>query len=387
MVVVGDLSGSGGAERYFSDLHQHFRRSGSVTSVLITAVSSLRRLKESGRVAVEQGIVALPLGETPAVSRASLLLTTVRLLWTTLGRGFDVVHICLPTTTYVPYAALLGMLPRPLRPAITLSVIDCTLAPNLEAPAVADLYERQVVSAHRMFARWTRLDGIFTWYQAFAEVARRIGMFSRSTTIVPAKYCFTDPARFQPARARDRVIVFAGRLSSQKRPLLFVDAIARLVAKEPSLVEGWRVEMYGKGPLEDEVRRRVAAHNLGPVLRLTHAADLSGVFARSRLFVSTQAIDNFTSLAMLEAMAAGNAVIAEDVGQTREFVRDRENGLLVKDATPDGFAAAIAQYLRNSSDHERMSAASRSIAVDVHTIEHAAADITAFWRTVAASAS
>ena len=88
MVVVGDLSGSGGAERYFSDLHQHFRRSGSVTSVLITAVSSLRRLKESGRVAVEQGIVALPLGETPAVSRASLLLTTVRLLWTTLGRGW-----------------------------------------------------------------------------------------------------------------------------------------------------------------------------------------------------------------------------------------------------------------------------------------------------------
>src|SRR5688572_25830379 len=176
-------------------------------------------------------------------------------------------------------------------------------------------------------------------------------------------------------------------ISSQKRPLLFVDAIARLVAKEPSLVEGWRVEMYGKGPLEDEVRRRVAAHNLGPVLRLTHAADLSGVFARSRLFVSTQAIDNFTSLAMLEAMAAGNAVIAEDVGQTREFVRDRENGLLVKDATPDGFAAAIAQYLRNSSDHERMSAASRSIAVDVHTIEHAAADITAFWRTVAASRS
>ncbi|MGH9220461.1 MAG: glycosyltransferase, partial [Vicinamibacterales bacterium] len=56
-----------------------------------------------------------------------------------------------------------------------------------------------------------------------------------------------------------------------------------------------------------------------------------------------------------------------------------ENGLLVTDATPEGFAAAMAQYLRNPSYHERMAAVSRSITVDVHTIEHAAADITAFW--------
>jgi glycosyltransferase involved in cell wall biosynthesis len=87
---------------------------------------------------------------------------------------------------------------------------------------------------------------------------------------------------------------------------------------------------------------------------------------------------------MLEAMAAGNAVIAEDVGQTAEYVHHGENGLLVKQGTAEQFAAAIARYLRESNRQEQRSSASRSIAVDVHTIEHAADDIVSFWRTVAA---
>ena len=51
---------------------------------------------------------------------------------------------------------------------------------------------------------------------------------------------------------------------------------------------------------------------------------------------------------MLEAMAAGNAVDAEDVSQTREFVRAGENGLLVAQGTSEAFADAIAEYLRHA---------------------------------------
>jgi glycosyltransferase involved in cell wall biosynthesis len=271
-------------------------------------------------------------------------------------------------------------LPRRWRPAITLTVIDCTLAPNLLGREPADTYEQQVLDAHRLYARWTQPDGVLSWYQAFTAAARQLRIFTRSH-VVAARFCFTDPERFHPA-PKQRLIVWAGRLSTQKRPLLFVDAIAELCRQSPELVEGWRFEMYGGGVLEEEVRARIRAHGLQDRLTLTRAPDLAPVFAISSLFVSTQAYENFTSLAMLEAMSAGNAVVGEAVGQTAEFVHHGANGFAVA-ATPPAFAEAIAEYLRHPARHAEMARQSRALATDVHTIEHFADDTRAFWAAVA----
>jgi glycosyltransferase involved in cell wall biosynthesis len=308
---------------------------------------------------------------------------TVLLAWVSLWRRFDVVHVCLPTPSYVPFAALISRLPRALRPRVVLNVIDCTLAHNLTSGLAADRYEQQVMEAHRMYFRWVRLDGIYTWYQAFADLCHAQGLVARDTLVRAARFCFTDPQRFEPAAHKENVIVFAGRLSEQKRPWLFVEAVALLAKQFPDLVQNWRFEMYGGGVLEPRVRESIATFGLGEVISLAHTPDLAPVFARTRLFVSTQALENFTSLAMLEAMAAGNAVIAEDVGQTREFVEPGQNGLLVSVATAAAFAEAMAEYLRHPESHDQMAAASRARATTVHTIENFTADITAFWCEVA----
>jgi glycosyltransferase involved in cell wall biosynthesis len=350
--------------------------------VLLTDQASLQRLRDAGRWHNLDGVVALALGPRPASSRAGILRLTIALLGATLGRGLDVVHICLPTPSYVPYVALLTALPRACRPRVAITVIDCTLAPNLATNAPADLYEQQVMDAHRLYFKWTRLDAVYSWYQSFVDAAKSLRLLPDRTTVTPARHCFTDPARFQPA-VKENVVIFSGRLSTQKRPLLFVDAIASLRRRHAALVAGWRFVMYGGGVLEPEVRARIAEHGLGDVLTLSRAPDLAPVFARTRLFVSTQAFENFTSLAMLEAMAAGNAVIAEDVGQTREFVRPGENGFLVSPASVDGFADAIAEYIRRPELSAPMATVSRAMATKVHTIENFAADITAFWNRLA----
>jgi glycosyltransferase involved in cell wall biosynthesis len=313
----------------------------------------------------------------------SIAWMTIRLFWTTLTRRYALVHVCLPTPIYVPYLAALSRLPRSIRPKLALTVIDCTVAGSFEAPPAPGTYERQVLEAHRRFFRWTRLDGIFSWYQAFVDLAARRAILRNAPAVTAAKYCFVDPQRFKPVARKKPLVVFAGRLSEQKRPLLFVDAVAHLLRQCPDVRGAWRFEMYGKGDLERIVHARIVDQGLAEVITLTSAADLAPVFARSRLFVSTQAIENFTSLSMLEAMAAGNAVIAEDVGQTREFVHPGENGLLVSAATPEAFATAIAEYLRHPERHDAMAAASRRIATEIHTVEHFAADITAFWNDVA----
>jgi glycosyltransferase involved in cell wall biosynthesis len=264
---------------------------------------------------------------------------------------------------------------------MVLNVIDCTLARSLDSPP-SDLYERQVLDAHRLYFKWTRLDGVYTWYSAFADAARRHHLVSDGTVVRPARYCFTNPQRFRPDVHKENIAVFAGRLSEQKRPWLFVEAAALLLRRCPDLVGRWRFEMYGDGALRDRVTTLIDELGVSEILRLTSTPEMASVFGRSRLFVSTQALENFTSLAMLEAMSAGNAVIAEDVGQTREFVIPGDNGLLVSPATSETFANAIAEYLRRPEWHDRMAAASRKRATDVHTIEHFADDITAFWHNV-----
>lgn len=381
MAVVGDLRGSGGAERQFSHLHEYLRDHGTIDSVFITSAASLERLRQVGRLSDDTAVVRLPLGAWRGGGRIGSIWLALTALWTTLTGRYDVVHICLPTPVYVPFAAIASRLPRGLRPLLTMTVIDCTVAPNLTASAIADLYERQVVEAHRMFFRWARLDGVFSWYQAFVHTARTLRLLPERATVLAARYCFADTTRFRPFAVKDRLVVYAGRLSAQKRPLLFVDAVASLCRRYPDLAEGWRFEMYGTGVLEQDVRRRIDECGLGSRLLLASAPDLSAVFGRSKVFVSTQAVENFTSLAMLEAMAAGNAIVAEAVGQTAEFVHDGRNGFVVM-ATADAFADALAAYIGEPSRHPAMAAHSRNLATGVHTIDNFSNDITAFWTTV-----
>jgi glycosyltransferase involved in cell wall biosynthesis len=384
MVAVADLSGSGGAERQFSDLFRHLRAVGPLAVTFITSRVSIGRLRAAGRLQGGDGIVALPLGNRPAQTKAGIIWMTLVLAWATLGRGFDVVHICLPTPSYVPYAALVTRLPRAWRPRVTLTVLDCTLAHHLTTGGASDLYEQQVLRAHQMYFRWTRLDGIYTWYRAFVDAAQSLRLLPARAVLAAARYCFTDPARFTPQPAKSRTVVYAGRLSVQKRPLLFVDAVAALLRRHPDLARGWSFEMYGGGVLEPDVRARIAELHLDRTITLTSAPDLAPVFSRSQVFVSTQAFENFTSLAILEAMAAGNVIVAEDAGQTSEFVRDGENGILIHQPTPDAFADAVARVMQFPERFAEMGAESRRLATEVHTIEHFAADIVSFWSDVAA---
>lgn len=379
LVSVGDLSGSGGTERQFSDLFEYFRNTQPGRVDLVTSTAALARLREAGRLPSTEGVIALPLGVRPAHTKLGILRLTALLLLTMIRRRWDVIHVCQPTPAYVPFYALVSRLPRAWRPRLAITVVDCTLAHHLQSDTPPnDAYERQVLDAHRWYFKWTRLDGVFSWYRAFVQAAETLGVAPRAL-LTAAAYCFTDTRRFAPA-AKIPMVVYAGRLSNQKRPLLFVDAVASLLRRHAAAAGSWRFVMYGSGPLEAAVHARIREHGLEQRIQLTRTPDMAPVFAQSKLFVSTQAFENFTSLAMLEAMAAGNAIVAENVGQTSEFVKDRDNGVLARSASPDAFADAMAEYITHPERHASMAVASRRLATEVQTIEHFAGDILHFWQ-------
>jgi glycosyltransferase involved in cell wall biosynthesis len=127
------------------------------------------------------------------------------------------------------------------------------------------------------------------------------------------------------------------------------------------------------------VRRAIEALGVDGIVRLRDPVDLRGTLRQSRLFVSTQETENFTSLAMLEAMACGNAILARDVGQTRKFVRPRANGILVASDDPDAVADGLLTYLNHPDLHAAWQMESRRITVEEHCRQNVLAEFEAFW--------
>ena len=109
---------------------------------------------------------------------------------------------------------------------------------------------------------------------------------------------------------------------------------------------------------------------------------MGNFFSDSKCFVSTQDFENFTSLAMLEAMACGNAVVARNVGQTNFFVKDGVNGILAKEDSAKGIAEALKFYIEHPEKHEAMKTESIRIAREENTAEKFIQHLDSFWKKI-----
>lgn len=126
-----------------------------------------------------------------------------------------------------------------------------------------------------------------------------------------------------------------------------IDAFAQLVAARPDA--GARLHLLGGGALEAALRERAAAHALGERVvfhgRLDDAG-MAAVLAACKLSVTVPQSDA-TSVAMLESMACGLALVASDLPANRAWL-DEADDLLV----PAGDAAALARALIALADDD-----------------------------------
>lgn len=377
LVGAGDLTGGGGAERYFADLFLAWRaREAALRSELwlITDTPTRRRLAEVGRDVGVDHVVELRGGTWP--QRFQQALELYRLA---TGGRFDLLHLTLPLPRHHPW--LWAGARRARRARIAVNINDYEVATALDAgrrPHGLDLAWRSYLAYFRSRA----VDAFMVWYRRLVPSLQRIRP-DRPALIHAANYCFVDTRTFGPAPRKHNEVVWAGRFVPVKRPALFIDAVARACAKAPELVDAWRFRLLGKGPLEEELRHRVAASGLRARVEIGFASRMDAMLASSRVFVSTQDEENFTSLAMLEAMACGNAIIARDVGQTRAFVREGANGLLIEAADADALADALLALM---ADDERLRASgveSRRITLEEHCADHVTEEFDTFWRRLA----
>ena len=111
-------------------------------------------------------------------------------------------------------------------------------------------------------------------------------------------------------------------------------------------------------------KARAEAQKLGvndSILWLGHRNDVPQLMAGLDVYVLAS-LDEMFPVAVLEAMAAGKAIVATRVGGVPECVQEGETGLLVPSENPNALAEAILKLLRNPQLRAEMGARAREVA-------------------------
>ncbi|MBO0663046.1 glycosyltransferase family 4 protein [Jiella sp. MQZ9-1] len=161
-----------------------------------------------------------------------------------------------------------------------------------------------------------------------------------------------------------RILGYFGALIDRKRPLLFVDIVARLKRARPDLpIVGclFGAPVESNLAIEHQIRQRIAALDVDvrlmgfrrPVEPAMAATDVLLVPAVSEPFGRT----------LIEAMLLETPVVATDHGGNPEAIRDGETGFLVAPEDPDAFVEPVAQLLTDPALAEAITERARSQAL------------------------
>jgi glycosyltransferase involved in cell wall biosynthesis len=129
---------------------------------------------------------------------------------------------------------------------------------------------------------------------------------------------------------------YVGRLSSEKGPDLFLDALIPLCQQHPQL----DAVMLGDGPERETLLARINAAGLQSRITLPGYQTDMGLWWRQLDALVISSRTEGTPMILLEAMQAGVPVVAFGVGGIPDVLQDRHNGLL---ATPANSAALARQ--------------------------------------------
>jgi glycosyltransferase involved in cell wall biosynthesis len=136
--------------------------------------------------------------------------------------------------------------------------------------------------------------------------------------------------------ADDVVVGFLGRLAPQKAPDVAVRVFRRLLHERPAT----RVVLAGDGPDADRVRALMRELGIGDRVIALPVANGPDVIPAFDLFLMTSRYEGFPYV-LLEALAAGCAIVTTRVGGVADCVADGVNGSVVDSFDPDSIARAV----------------------------------------------
>jgi glycosyltransferase involved in cell wall biosynthesis len=223
--------------------------------------------------------------------------------------------------------------------------------------AVGPLERRACAGADLLLVNYDSVRRILDERYGVGARVRRIAYAAEAAFVSAERTPLPPDAIAEARRGGAPVLVCVARHDPRKGVPVLLHALARLRARGIA----HRAVLVGDGLQLAAHRRLAAALELGATTRITGwVEDAFAHVAHADVFALPSLEEGSGSMALLEALQAGAAVVASRVDGIPEDVVDGESALLVPPGDPDALASALARALGDAALRARLGAAARA---------------------------
>jgi glycosyltransferase involved in cell wall biosynthesis len=218
----------------------------------------------------------------------------------------------------------------------------------------------------KIFARreFSRLDGLVLASQWWCdEIRQHLPLPADQFFVVnnPIDPTFEGQALEMSVERKGNVVLSLGTMGRAKGVFEMLEAsdiVARRASFDLQLVGSEREPNILK-----EVREFVVGHALSETVHVQSAVTVeekTELYRKASIFLLPSHFENFP-LVLVEAAAAGQAIITTPVGAVPEFFQDGVSAIFVEPRRPDQIAAALLKLIQQPNERVRMGQAARAM--------------------------
>jgi glycosyltransferase involved in cell wall biosynthesis len=218
--------------------------------------------------------------------------------------------------------------------------------------------------------------------------AEREGTPREKLTLIPNAVA---PAEFErPQRGRaavmnefgwhvdDPLVVSVGRLVVAKDYPLLVESIGLIRTELPNV----RCLIVGEGDCRGSIEERIAALDLGENVTIAgYRRDVADILGAADVF-TLSSIREGLPVSLLEAMAAGKAIVGTDVGGIPDAITDGSNGLIVPPRDARALAEAVGGLLGDAGRRKTIGAAAAETVAERFNVKVTTAQVAGLYRSL-----
>ena len=315
--------------------------------------------------------------------------------------GPDLVHV------HLSKAAFLVRVARILSPARRFAPVVYTHHGNRLRGYFSPAKQSLVRMTERVLAPWTEAflvlspqqrDEIALEFRIGRPSQYRVVPLGLDLSFVDRLDSYRGELRKELALPPERPLVgIVGRIAPIKNHELFVAAASAVAARwGPDNRPFFVVVGSGSEQELESLQERVHAGRLAQDFRFLGTRKDPAEFLADLDVVTLTSRNEGTPLSLIEAMAAGRAIVATDVGGVRDLLTrewgedagkpwclsEEPRGVLVASGAVEEFAAALTAILREPARREQMGRASREFARSRFSLERLTRDLDRVYREV-----